>query len=77
MAKAKTLLGLAAACAACCAVPLALPALLAASAGIGLAGVGAFVSGWWLVAAGLALAAIAAVMFLRRRPARRCEEAGS
>lgn len=77
MAKAKMLLGLTAACVACCAIPFALPVLLAASAGLGLAGIGAVFSGWWLTAAGLMLVALAAVAILRRcQRATSCEGAG-
>lgn len=78
MAKEKVILGVVAACAACCAVPIALPFLIAAFAGAGLAGIGAAVSTWWLAAAGLALAAVAAAIYVhRRRAGRGCEEAGA
>ncbi len=78
MAKEKVILGVVAACAACCAVPIALPFLVAAFAGAGLAGIGAVASAWWLAAAGLALAAGAAAIYVRRRrTARGCEEAGA
>lgn len=73
MGKLKVMLGLAAACAACCAVPLALPLIVAASAGLGVAGIGAAFSTWWLAFAGLAVAGIgAAVLFHRRRSVDRC-----
>ncbi len=74
MGKLKVVFGLAAACAACCAVPLALPLVVAASAGFGVAGIGAALSTWWLAFAGMAVAGIgAAVLFHRRRSVDRCE----
>ena len=69
MNKAKALLGLGVACVACCAVPLALPALAAAFAGLGLASVGALLSDRWLEATGAAVVVLAVVVFLRRRRA--------
>ncbi len=72
MTKTKTMLGLAAACAACCAVPF-VPIIVTALTGFGLAGIGAALSGWWLAIAGTALVALAAaVLFYRRRAATRC-----
>jgi small neutral amino acid transporter SnatA (MarC family) len=67
MGKLKLLFGLGAACAACCAIPLAVPLIAAASTGLGFAGLGAALSSWWVVVAGLAAAAIGLAVFLHRR----------
>lgn len=69
MAKLKVILGLTAACAACCAAPLALPFILAAIGGVGLAGIGTLFAEWWLALAGLALIVVVA---LRRRTSAQC-----
>lgn len=76
MTRTKALLGLAAACAACCAIPIALPAVVAAAAGFGLLGVGSILPGWWMEIGGITLVGIAGVAYLlRRRAAPSCARA--
>ena len=72
MTKLKALLGLTVACAACCAVPIALPFLLALFGGAGLAGTGALLAEWGIAIAGASIAATAAILLLRRRAPARC-----
>ncbi len=72
MNKLKILLGLTAACAACCAAPLALPFIVAILGGVGLAGIGTLLADGWVAIAGVALAILAAIVLFRRRAAAQC-----
>lgn len=73
MSKIKVFLGLTAACAACCAVPLALPMIAAAMTGAGIAGIGTYASRWELIVLGLGAVTVGTFLLIRRRRASNCE----